>query len=290
MYVIVELSQAERDELTAMLSVASMPPASSSGPRSCWLPTLAAAMRRLLAPYRWEARPLSDQAALRGGQFGTALSEESRLERSASSPARKKPFWWRPPCAKPLLGAPPLGRWSCWPARWSSSPTTRACRTRRSAGAWPKTTSSPGAGRCGAFPGLTANMSPEWKTCSTSMPSARSQEARRLFRREPDPAHGEVAPADPGRAGQLERYDYEYRRNGTVNLFVFLDTNRPWRKVKVTARRTAKDYAQCMRELVDVHYPDADTIRSCRITCRATPPGALYQAFLPAEARASAAA
>lgn len=61
--------------------------------------------------------------------------------------------------------------------------------------------------------------------------------------------------------GQLERYDCEYRRNGTVNLCIILDINQSWRKVKVTARRTAKDYAQCMRELVDVHYPDADCIR-----------------------------
>ncbi|MEY9142389.1 transposase [Bradyrhizobium elkanii] len=63
---------------------------------------------------------------------------------------------------------------------------------------------------------------------------------------------GEVRQPIPAEPGQLERYDCEYRRNGTVNLFVVLDVNQPWRKVKVTARRTAKDYAQCMRELVDV--------------------------------------
>ena len=67
---------------------------------------------------------------------------------------------------------------------------------------------------------------------------------------------GEVRQPIPAEPGQLERYDCEYRRNGTVNLFVVLDVNRPWRKVKVTARRTAEDYAHCMRELVDVHYPD----------------------------------
>jgi hypothetical protein len=48
-----------------------------------------------------------------------------------------------------------------------------------------------------------------------------------------------------------------HRRNGTVNLFVCIDVHRPWRKVKVTERRAAEDYAQCMRELTDVHYPDA---------------------------------
>src|SRR5450759_2935681 len=71
----------------------------------------------------------------------------------------------------------------------------------------------------------------------------------------------EVRQPIPAEPGQLERYDYEYRRNGTVNLFVCIDAHRPWRKVKVTERRTAADYAQCMRELVDVHYPDAACIR-----------------------------
>ena len=61
--------------------------------------------------------------------------------------------------------------------------------------------------------------------------------------------------------GQIERYDYEYRRNGTVNLFVFLDVNRSWRKVKVTERRAAEDFAACMHELADVHYPKAERIR-----------------------------
>jgi hypothetical protein len=61
--------------------------------------------------------------------------------------------------------------------------------------------------------------------------------------------------------GQRERYDCEYRRNGTVNLFIFLDAHRPWRKVKVTDRRTAEDFAICMRELSDVHFPEADRIR-----------------------------
>ena len=60
---------------------------------------------------------------------------------------------------------------------------------------------------------------------------------------------GEVREPIAPEPGQIERYDCEYRRNGTANLFVFLDTNRPWRKVKVTERRTAQDFAICMREL-----------------------------------------
>src|ERR1700733_9804748 len=96
---------------------------------------------------------------------------------------------------------------------------------------------------------------------------------------------GEVRQPIPAKPGQLERYDYEYRRNGAVNLFVVLDVHRPWRKVKVTERRAAEDYAQCMRELVDVHYPDADYIRVVQDNLSTHSAGALYQTFPAAEAR-----
>ena len=96
---------------------------------------------------------------------------------------------------------------------------------------------------------------------------------------------GEVRQPIPAGPGQRERYDYEYRRNGTVNLFVVLDVHRPWRKVKVTERRAAQDYAQCLRELVDVHYPDAACIRVVQDNLSTHSGGALYQAFPPAEAR-----
>jgi len=68
---------------------------------------------------------------------------------------------------------------------------------------------------------------------------------------------GEAREPIPCQPGQPERYDYEYRRNGTANLFVFLDANRPWRKVRVTERRTAQYFAQCMRDLVELHFPKA---------------------------------
>ena len=68
----------------------------------------------------------------------------------------------------------------------------------------------------------------------------------------------EPVPAAPG---QPERYDYEYRRNGTANLFVFLDVHQPRRHVKVTEHRIARDFALYMRDLADTHYPDADLIR-----------------------------
>ena len=96
---------------------------------------------------------------------------------------------------------------------------------------------------------------------------------------------GEARQPIPAKPGQLERYDYEYRRNGTVNLFVLLDVHRPWRKVKVTDRRAAKDYAQCMRDLVDIHYPDAEIIRVVQDNLSTHSAGSLYQTFPPPEAR-----
>ena len=88
----------------------------------------------------------------------------------------------------------------------------------------------------------------------------------------------------PAAPGQVERVDYEYRRNGTVNLFVFLDVHRPWRRVKVTDRRTAEDFAQCMRELVDVHYPRAERIRVVMDNLSTHTPGSLYETFPAAQA------
>ena len=97
---------------------------------------------------------------------------------------------------------------------------------------------------------------------------------------------GEVRRPIPPEPGQVERYDCEYRRNGTANLFVFLDANRPWRKVKVTARRTAIEFAVCMRELADLHYPKAERIRVVLDNLSTHSAGAFYQAF-PAEAGAA---
>src|ERR1700710_1862664 len=77
------------------------------------------------------------------------------------------------------------------------------------------------------------------------------------FDESPTQLIGETRAPIPAEPGQPERYDYEYHRNGTAKLFVFLDAHRSWRHVKVTAQRTAKDFASCMRDLVDTHYPDA---------------------------------
>ena len=92
----------------------------------------------------------------------------------------------------------------------------------------------------------------------------------------------EPIPASPGTPARI---DYEYRRNGTANLFLFLDVHRPWRHVKVTDRRAAGDFAECMRDLVDVHYAKADKIRVVLDNLSTHTPAALYQSFPPEEAR-----
>ena len=102
------------------------------------------------------------------------------------------------------------------------------------------------------------------------------------FDESPTQLIGEVRTPIPAKPGQLERYDCEYRRNGTANLFVFVDVHRFWRKVKVTESRTAVDFAACMRELADIHFPKAERIRVVLDNLSAHSPGALYQAF-PAE-------
>lgn len=85
--------------------------------------------------------------------------------------------------------------------------------------------------------------------------------------------------------GQVGRVDYEYKRNGTANLFVFLDAQEPWRHVKVTDHRTCADFAECMRDLVDTHYSTASCIRVVMDNLSAHSASALYQTFPPEEAR-----
>ena len=105
------------------------------------------------------------------------------------------------------------------------------------------------------------------------------------FDESPTQLIGEVRQPIKAKPSQLERYDCEYKRNGTANLFIFLDAHRPWRKVKVTDNRTAIDFAACMQELVDIHFPKAERIRVVLDNLSTHTAGALYQAFPPAEAR-----
>jgi hypothetical protein len=89
----------------------------------------------------------------------------------------------------------------------------------------------------------------------------------------------------PMREGQPQCYDYEYRREGTCNLFVYLCSQIGWRHVKITAQRTKQDFAYAMRDLVDIHFPDAEIIRTVMDNLNTHTPAALYETFEPAEAR-----
>ena len=104
------------------------------------------------------------------------------------------------------------------------------------------------------------------------------------FDESPTQLIGEVREPIPAAPGQPERYDCEYKRNGTANLFVFLDAHESWRHVKVTDQRTARDFAECMRDLADIHYPDADRIRVVMDNLSTHTAGALYEAFPAPEA------
>jgi len=166
----VELSQAERDELTAMLSKG-----------KCAARKLKRAQILLAADAVRCDEEIARTVAVGGstvyrtkrrlveGNLERALSEEPRpgAERKLTG---KEEALLVAPLAPGRLRAEPAGRWSCWLARWSNSPITRACPARRHAGGWTRKTSSRDAGTCGASPGSMANMSPAWKTCSTSMP------------------------------------------------------------------------------------------------------------------------
>ncbi|MET4690745.1 hypothetical protein ABIA13_005253 [Sinorhizobium fredii] len=105
------------------------------------------------------------------------------------------------------------------------------------------------------------------------------------FDESPTQLIGEVRQPISAQPGRPERYDCEYKRNGTANLFVFRDAHRSWRKGKVTERRTADDFAHCMRDLVDVHYPEAACIRVVLDNLSTHTPAALYQALPADEAR-----
>ena len=96
---------------------------------------------------------------------------------------------------------------------------------------------------------------------------------------------GEVRTALPPVPGHPARHDYEYRRNGTANIFVAVDAHQPRRYTKVTARRTAIDFAEWLRDLVDLHYAGTERLLVVLDNLSTHTPAALYEAFPPVEAR-----
>ncbi len=85
--------------------------------------------------------------------------------------------------------------------------------------------------------------------------------------------------------GQIERYDHEYARNGVRNLFMLFAPFEGWRHVKVTDRRTKIDFASCIRDLLTLHYPDAEMVTIVMDNLNTHHPSSLYEAFEPAEAK-----
>jgi hypothetical protein len=89
-------------------------------------------------------------------------------------------------------------------------------------------------------------------------------------------------PASPGRAARI---DYEYERNGTANVFLFVEPLAGWRKVNITDRRTRSDWAEQIRALADVDYPSVERITLVMDNLNTHHVSSLYEAFPPAEAR-----
>jgi transposase len=97
--------------------------------------------------------------------------------------------------------------------------------------------------------------------------------------------HIEVITPLPMERGQPQRYESTFERNGVSNLFMFFAPLENWRHVKVTDRRTNADWAECMKDLVDVHFPDAEKIVVVMDNLNTHTPSALYTAFAPQEAK-----
>jgi hypothetical protein len=95
---------------------------------------------------------------------------------------------------------------------------------------------------------------------------------------------GETRHPLPARPGQVARYDYEYQRHGTRNIFLVCEPQAGWRHVEVTTQRTMQDFAQQMKWLVDERYPQAEVIRVVLDNLNTHKPGSLYEPFPPAEA------
>jgi transposase len=281
----VELSQAERAELTALLS---------GGKHAAR--KLKRAQILLAADAGASDDEIARSVSVGGstvyrtkrrfvlGNLEAALSEEPRPGAERKLTGKEEALLVATACSKP-----PAGR-----ARWT---------LELLAGEIVKLTEHAGVSRETVRRRLAENELKPWRKDMWCIPQvdgnyvARMEDVLDLYAEPADPKRpvvcfdesptqliGEVRQPIPAAPGQLERFDCEYRRNGTVNLFVFLDVHRPWRKVKVTDQRTARDFAHCMRDLVDIHYPKASMIRVVLDNLSTHSPGALYEAFPPPEA------
>jgi transposase len=282
----VELSQIERDQLTALLS---------GGKHA------ARRLKRAQILLAADAGA-SDEAIARSigvggstvyrtkrrfviGNLEAALSEEPRPGAGRKLSGKEQALLVATACS-----GPPAGR-----ARWT---------LELLAGEMVKLTAHDSISRETVRRRLAENDLKPWRKDMWCIPQvdgeyvARMEDVLDLYAEEPDPKRpvvcfdesptqliGEIRQPIPAQPGQIERYDCEYKRNGTANLFIFLDVHRSWRKVKVTESRAAVDFAACMRELTDVHFPQAERIRVVLDNLSTHSAGALYQAFPAVEAR-----
>jgi len=218
------------------------------------------------------------------GNLELALTEEARAGAARKLTGRQEALLVATACSNP-----PKGR-----KRWT---------LELLAGEMVKLTEHDGVSRETIRRRLVENELKPWRKDMWCIPEvdgayvARMEDVLDLYAETPDPQHpvicfdgspmqliGEVRQPIPSAPGQLERYDCEYRRNGTANLFIFLDAHKSWHHVKVTEQRTAADFAHCMKDLVDVHYPQADLIRVVMDNLSTHSAGALYETFPAPEA------
>src|ERR1700746_3931457 len=281
----VELSQAERDQLKVLLS---------GGKHAAR--KLKRAQILLAADARASDEEITRSVGVGGstvcrtkrrfvlGNLEAALSEEPRPGTARKLSSKEEALLVATACSQP-----PAGR-----ARWT---------LELLAGEMVKLTEHADLSRETVRRRLAENDLKPWRRDMWCIPEvdgtyvARMEDVLDLYAEAPDPKRpvvcfdesptqliGEVRQPIPAVPGQPRRYDYEYRRNGTVNLFVFLDAHRPWRKVKVTEQRTAREFAECMRDLVDVHYPQAELVRVVMDNLSTHTAGALYETFPAPEA------
>ena len=95
----------------------------------------------------------------------------------------------------------------------------------------------------------------------------------------------EVREPLPPQPGKPKREDCEYEREGTCNLFLFLEPHLGWRHLEVSRRRTKQDFARAMKDLVDEYFPEAPLIRVVLDHLDTHTPASLYETFEPEEAR-----
>ena len=282
----VELSQAERSELTSLLS---------RGKHAAR--KLKRAQILLAADAGASDENIGTNVGVGGstvyrtkrrfvlGNLEAALSEEPRPGADRKLSGKEEALLVATACS-----SPPEGR-----ARWT---------LELLAGAMVKLTAHDNISRETVRRRLAENDLKPWRKDMWCIPQvdgeyvARMEDVLDLYAEAPDPKRpvvcfdesptqliGEIRQPIPPEPGQIERYDCEYKRNGTANLFIFLDVHRSWRKVKVTERRTAEDFAACMRELADLDFPEADRIRVVLDNLSTHSAGALYQTFPAYEAR-----